>query len=437
MAYQVFISYKHTTMDGTGVTRDYAIASELHNALTRAGVKTFFSEKDLSTGDYINEIYDALEEADIMIVVGTKPEHIRSQWVKEEWSTFIAEINGRRKPNGDVYTYLEGMPVNELPSMLYKRQSYTTSEIDKLIDRIISQLGIKRANTSDTSSETFQPPVPKAEPKPQQSAMFTKPAPAPIFRDSTPKQEQMKPVTQKSMKYTPLIVTVAVVLVIAMVSGIWATSVFGEKTRVQIKASDLAGLDATYNGIYFTFTFGSYPQGANGEVQPLVWRVLAVEDGKALVISEKLLDYVQYNESHTDVKWETCTLRNWMNNDFISKAFSSSQQAQIATVTNQNPNNPEYGTKGGNATQDKIFALSIDEAEKYFSSDSDRKAYTTDYVHKKGYDQKDRSEWWWLRSPGSFSNYAAHVRSSGFIDQFGLYVHIDKVAVRPAFWLNL
>ena len=104
MGYKVFISYKHSTMDGKSATRDYTIASELHNALTRAGVKTFFSEKDLSTGDFINEIYDALEEADIMIVVGTKPEHIRSEWVKAEWSTFIAEINGRRKPKGDVYT---------------------------------------------------------------------------------------------------------------------------------------------------------------------------------------------------------------------------------------------------------------------------------------------------------------------------------------------
>ena len=75
MGYQVFISYKHTTLDGTGVTRDYTIASELHSALTRAGVKTFFSEKDLSTGDYINEIYRALDEARIMIVVGTRPEY--------------------------------------------------------------------------------------------------------------------------------------------------------------------------------------------------------------------------------------------------------------------------------------------------------------------------------------------------------------------------
>ena len=460
MAYQVFISYKHTTMDGSGVTRDYAIASELHNALTRAGVKTFFSEKDLSTGDYINEIYDALDEAVIMIVVGTKSEHIRSKWVKEEWSTFIAEINGGRKPNGDVYTYLEGMPVNELPSMLYKRQSYTTSEKDKLIDRIISQLGIKRANTSDTSSETFQPPVPKAEPKPQQPATATKPAPAPIFRDSAPKQEQMKPVIQKLVKHTPLIVTVAVVLVIAMVSGIWAISNFNsnetndstdnssessEKTGSQIDISDLSGLNAVYNGEYYTFTFGNYPQGANGEEQPIEWRVLAVESGKALVISEKLLDCVLYNETYSNVTWETCTLRKWMNTDFINKAFSSSEQAKITTVTNQNPDNLKYGTSGGNTTQDKIFALSIDEAEKYFGNDDDRMAAPTDYAKKQGCFVSDdyslpngeKTGWWWLRSTGLGSSRAADVSRFGRIYRYGSDVSRSIGCVRPAFWLNL
>ena len=113
------------------------------------------------------------------------------------------------------------------------------------------------------------------------------------------------------------------------------------------------------------YRYGQYPQGTKGEVQPLVWRVLAVENGRALLITDKLIDYVQYNESFTEVTWETCTLRKWMNNDFISKAFSSGQQAKIAMVTNQNPDNPKHGTKGGNATQDKIFALSIAEAEKY------------------------------------------------------------------------
>ena len=48
--------------------------------------------------------------------------------------------------------------------------------------------------------------------------------------------------------------------------------------------------------------FGQYPQGANGEVQPLMWRVLAVENGRALLITDKLIDYVKYNESYTKKK---------------------------------------------------------------------------------------------------------------------------------------
>ena len=185
------------------------------------------------------------------------------------------------------------------------------------------------------------------------------------------------------------------------------------------------------------FTFGNYPQGENGEEEPIEWRVLTVDGDKALVISEKLLDYVSYNQEYTDVTWETCTLRSWMNNDFLNAAFSSSEQAKIATVTNQNPDNPEYGTKGGRPTQDKIFALSIEEANRYFSSNSDRKAYTTDCAHKRGWDSDDRSNWWWLRSPGSYSNYAAYVFNDGDINPYGPVVRLDSGCVRPAFWLNL
>ena len=191
--------------------------------------------------------------------------------------------------------------------------------------------------------------------------------------------------------------------------------------------------------------FGQYPQGANGEVQPLMWRVLAVENGRALLITDKLIDCVKYNEKRLDVTWETCTLRKWMNNDFISKAFNSNQLAQIVTVTNQNPKNPQYGTKGGNATQDRIFALSIDEANKYFRDDDDRMAAPTGYAKKQGcYVSSDyllpsgeKTGWWWLRSPGYFGNYAAGVSLVGYVSQDGSYVNLGYVAVRPAFWLNL
>ena len=242
----------------------------------------------------------------------------------------------------------------------------------------------------------------------------------------------MKPAVKKQVKYTPLIVTVAAVLVIAMVGSIFANS----------NVKSLSELGSVSVGDHFTF--GSYPQGANGEEQPIEWRVLAVENGKALVISEKLLDCVPYNETYTDVTWETCTLREWMNHDFISKAFSSNEQAKISTVTIHNPDNPDYGTKGGNATQDKIFALSIDEAKKYFGSDDERMAAPTDYAKIQGcYVEDDslpngeKTGWWWLRSPGFFSNYAADVDIDGYINQHGLYVDFNFVAVRPAFWLNL
>ena len=195
MSYRVFISYKHTSMDGKGVTKDYAIAADLHRMLKKAGIPTFFSEKDLSTGDYINEIYDALEEAEIMIVVGTKPDHIRSKWVKEEWSTFGAAINGGLKPNGDLYTYLEGMSVNDLPMMLFKRQSYTTREKDALVQRVKTQLGVK------------DEPEPVQEKKPES------------VKESKPKPEKKPAAKTTAVKRAPIIVTVAVVLVMAIAGG--------------------------------------------------------------------------------------------------------------------------------------------------------------------------------------------------------------------------
>ena len=477
-----FISYKSEDSERIG---------EITRRLNQMGVPMWY-DYGIEKGErWSREINANIKECEAVILFATKKlfsyedTYVRKEFRlakmhhKKIYVIWLDNLNPDLNPN-DVNDGLEDwyVDVEELQGI---RMAGKT--VEHIAWSMVTEFHLIQGKKPQPPSPTFQPPVSKPEPKPvsvtqpinqpnpatytapipQQSATVTKPAPIPIFRDSTPKQEQMKPVIQKSVKHTPLIVTVAVVLVIAMVSGIWAIShsnsnptsdltsssssdstddstesESSEKTGSQIDNSDLAGLDAVYNGKYYTFTFGNYPQGEDGEEQPIKWRVLAVEDGKALVISEKLLDYyVQYNKSYTDVTWETCTLRNWMNNDFISKAFSSSQQAKIITVTNQNPNNPEYGTKGGNATQDKIFALSIDEAEKYFSSDSDRRAYTTDYVHKKGYDYGDRSEYWWLRSPGNNGYFAAYVDNDGNFRQYGFFVDYGKVAVRPAFWLNL
>lgn len=186
-------------------------------------------------------------------------------------------------------------------------------------------------------------------------------------------------------------------------------------------------------------TFGKYPQGADGEVLPIEWRVMDIQEGKALLLTEKLLDRITYNEKRTAITWETCTLRQWMNNDFISRAFSSDEQRRIALTINVNTDNPRYGTKGGNTTQDKVFALSMDELEEYFSSNKSIMAKATPYAVKMGawFNKKSGSSYWWLRSSGLSGKHAAIVNSRDGVSADGHYVNCTNVAVRLALWLEL
>ena len=185
--------------------------------------------------------------------------------------------------------------------------------------------------------------------------------------------------------------------------------------------------------------FGAYEQDnntSNGQ-EYIEWLVLEVKGGKALVISKYALDCQPYNTSCTDVTWETCTLRKWLNNDFINAAFSADERTMIPTVTVSADKNPDYSTNPGNATQDQVFLLSITEVNKYFSSDSARQCKPTDYAVANGAWESDSGNcWWWLWSPGLTQDYAASVYSDGDV-AFGNRVDCDDIAVRPALWIDL
>ena len=187
--------------------------------------------------------------------------------------------------------------------------------------------------------------------------------------------------------------------------------------------------------------FGAYEQDnntSNGK-EDVEWLVLEVKDGKALLISKYALDCKQYNTRYTDVTWETCTLRKWLNNDFLGAAFSADEKAMIPTVTVSADKNPDYSTNPGNATQDQVFLLSITEVNKYFSSDSARQCKSTDYAVANGayVNSSNGNCWWWLRSPGYTQDYAAHVYSDGYVSGHGGGVSSDIDAVRPALWIDL
>ncbi len=187
---------------------------------------------------------------------------------------------------------------------------------------------------------------------------------------------------------------------------------------------------------------GSYVQDYGWE-DPIEWQILDIHNGKALVISKYALDCKPYNTTLADVTWETCTIRKWLNDDFLNSAFSESERAKILSVRVPADKNPKYDTNPGNVTQDKIFLLSIPEAEKYFGNNKERECKPTAFAAANGaYVNRDNGNcWWWLRSPGYFQFLAADVDNDGDIDENGngvtSDVNSDSDAVRPAFWINL
>ena len=188
-------------------------------------------------------------------------------------------------------------------------------------------------------------------------------------------------------------------------------------------------------------TFGTYTQSDTNlnSKEDIEWLVLEVKDGKALIISKYALECLRYNEKDTGVAWETCTLRKWLNNDFINAAFLADEKAMIPMVTVSADKNPKYATVPSNATQDQVFLLSVTEAYKYFRHDRSRKCKATDFAKANGANEDSiiGNCFWWLRSPGDTQSRAAYVFPDGGIYESGSSVNVSSCAVRPALWINL
>ena len=202
-------------------------------------------------------------------------------------------------------------------------------------------------------------------------------------------------------------------------------------------------------------TFGTYPQTSAGNAStPIEWIVLDYDQNQNsfLLISRYGLDVKLYNTTCTDITWEKCSLRKWLNSTFINKAFSTGEQAAILLTNVDNSNGQGYSgwsTNGGNNTQDRIFLLSYAEANKYFNVTYEDRNNTKSRVAPTGYAIKhgapssssnktvdgQAAGWWWLRSPGYSQGYAAHVSYSGSL--FSRDVSRDSGCVRPALWISM
>ncbi len=191
-------------------------------------------------------------------------------------------------------------------------------------------------------------------------------------------------------------------------------------------------------------TFGHYEQdnNLNNGKEPIEWIVLDYDssENKVLLLSRYGLDAEPYHSNWESVTWEKCTLRSWLNGEFLGTAFTAKEQGGILNTKVDNSKDQGkngWNSDGGNNTEDLLFLLSYREAfDGVFSDDQSRMCKPTAYAQQQGaYVDSNGNGWWWLRSPGRNQSYAADVFVYGSSNSHA--VSIKSGCVRPAFWLDL
>ena len=223
--------------------------------------------------------------------------------------------------------------------------------------------------------------------------------------------------------------------------------------------------------------------------EPIVWRILTVEDGKALVLSEHILTrgsffnpwWLKYKYTYwaqsciaetsstnfwgdapEDPKEQIYNLtpdavprsmygervpeselfyvhaRYWCNETFYKGHFTDEERERILLSDLTNPNNPKFRTKGGPDTQDYVFFLSYEEVNAYMPTKADRKASFSTYAKNQPFHYGGGYDCYWLRSPGLSQICAMCVWGiPGDMDFYGSDVGHNILGYRPAMWIAI
>ncbi len=184
--------------------------------------------------------------------------------------------------------------------------------------------------------------------------------------------------------------------------------------------------------------FGSYHVAVNNPKMPLRWRILAIEEDKALIITFMGIDVRNFNDTKGVSNWEKSSMRKWLNTEFYNEAFTESEKHLIVESELMNYKNVTYRTDNGGKTKDNVFLLSIEEVERYFPTSNERIVKPTAYARNKGvFIAPNGNVWWWLRSSGNTEEYAADVDYGGDVDKYGSERFYGVNCVRPAVWISL
>lgn len=299
-------------------------------------------------------------------------------------------------------------------------------------------------------------------------------------------------------------------------SDAWAHVLVGNYPQT-LKADDVAIVSSTpdLNGYYTGSDGAKYlkisatPDGKTGatrtfrsnkqtietgkeyyfKVEPLKWRVLTEQDGKAFLMCDTAVDMAPF-QSHVDVQpedsyvnyygapartyyannYQFSEIRYWLNHDFLDSAFSGLSLGALAKFGVDNSASSALQMDGApysaNNTKDYIALLSFDEVSNtdygflydwtsFLTPDANKRVYASDYTIARGAfyfgGDYEYCAQYWLRTAGAFDSYSegyveseqvALVTSTGTTGvNDGVYTTDRKsareCAVVPSLWLEM
>lgn len=190
-----------------------------------------------------------------------------------------------------------------------------------------------------------------------------------------------------------------------------------------LAAGEISGYDKKAGYVYVTF--GQYPQGADGAVLPIRWRVLRVEGTTAHLLSDLVLDVHPVESDATGFDgWETAELRSWMEETFGEAAFGEEEQtALVADEQGERVTLPEADT--------------LKDAALGFARDKDRTTQATPYAQAQGIKTYNRGEAaYWMRTRSTSNRSSQRLVISG--GKLGyLNVASPDIGIRPVVALSL
>ena len=187
-------------------------------------------------------------------------------------------------------------------------------------------------------------------------------------------------------------------------------------------------------------TFGKYETDGDAEngTEALRWIVLNNRDDLVTLITEQSIAGMRYHFNASETSWAECSLRSWLNGTFYTSAFDLTEADFICKNYITTPANPDFPSPNGEATVDKVYLLSMNEALQYFRTMALRKLTCTTASYTQTYTDSNDYCCWWLRTPGARLESAVGVDPTGQVMTVGYDCYKnDQIGVRPVIVIDI